>query len=77
MTARTIQSPYYTKAEVCELLKISPRTLDRMIREKASKPGELTRVKLDPSKPRSPVRLLRAEVDAICPSTKRARSVFA
>jgi len=69
-----VESPYYTIAEVMVILKVSRSTVLRKLRHHATRPGELTRVKLDPSKRGSAVRVPRSEVDALMPRGHSSRA---
>lgn len=58
---------YLTIAETADLLAVSVSTVRRMLTDRATKPGELTRVRV-----RRAVRIPRVEVEAIA-SPKRRR----
>ena len=61
-----VQSPYYTPAQVCDLLQISLSTLKRRLADKT-----FTRVRVPKTRA---VRIPRREVDALLPKTRRGQA---
>lgn len=65
-----VQSPYYTIDEAAEILRVSRSTMKRRLADTT-----FTRVVLPMPKgaKRHPVRVLRREIDAVAPRSRRGR----